>query len=47
MGYAAAASLLGLSVSDDLPVFSGYLERVSAGAMGDPNAEMLHMDEVA
>lgn len=41
-----ATSLLGFSVSDDLPVFSGHLECVSAGAMGDPNAEPLHVDEV-
>lgn len=47
LGCTVAASLLGLSVSDDLPVFSGYLERVSAGAMGDLNAELLHVAEVA
>lgn len=45
-GYTVATSLFGLSVSDDLPVFSGYLECVSEGAMGDPTAEPLHMDEV-
>lgn len=41
-----AASLLGLSVSNDLPVFLGYLELVSAGAVGDLNAELLHVAEV-
>lgn len=45
--WAARWLLLSLSVSDDLPVFSGYLERVSAGAMGDLNAELLHVAEVA
>lgn len=46
LGYTVAASLLGLSVSDDLPVFSRYLEHLSAGAVGDPNTELLHVDEV-
>lgn len=35
LGYTVVASLLGLSVSNDLPVFSRYLEHLSAVAMGD------------
>lgn len=46
LGYTVAASLLGLSVSNGLPVFLGYLECVSAAAIGDPNTELLHVDEV-
>lgn len=46
LGYTVAASLLGMSVSYDLPVFLRYLEHLSAEAMGDPNTELLHVDEV-